>query len=158
MNMPIEIERKFLVDHAKWKTIQKGEGTLYEQGYMMIEQGKTIRVRLAGEQGFLTIKGKTTGLSRPEFEYEIPQTEAKELLNHFCLSKILKRRYEIEHAGHLWEVDEFLGENEGLIVAEIELKDENETFELPTWIAQEVSHDKKYTNASLSIHPYQNWK
>ena len=155
--MPIEIERKFLVND-KWKNIDKGEGVLYEQGYLMMEPGKTIRVRLAGEKGFLTIKGKTTGLSRPEFEYEIPQPEAKELLNHFCLSKILKRRYEIQHEGHLWEVDEFLGDNQGLIVAEIELRDEHESFALPEWIGQEVSHEKKYTNASLSIHPYKDWK
>lgn len=155
--MPIEIERKFLVNEL-WKNVDKGEGVFYEQGYLMMEPSKTVRVRLADEQGFLTIKGRTTNLSRPEFEYEIPKQDAQALLDQFCISKLSKKRYKIAHQGHVWEVDEFLGENAGLIVAEIELGNEHESFALPEWVGQEVSHEKKYTNASLSIHPFKDWE
>ena len=157
MTMPLEIERKFLVND-QWKNVDKGEGVLYEQGYLMMEPGKTVRVRLAAEQGFLTIKGKTTNLSRPEFEYEIPKEDAQTLLDQFCMSKLSKKRYKIAHQGHVWEVDEFLGDNEGLIMAEVELSDERESFALPEWIGQEVSKEEKYTNASLSIHPFKHWR
>lgn len=155
--MPLEIERKFLVND-QWKNVDKGEGVLYEQGYLMMEPGKIVRVRLAAEQGFLTIKGKTTNLSRPEFDYEIPKEDAQTLLDQFCISKLSKKRYKIAHQGHVWEVDEFLGENAGLIVAEIELENEDEHFESPEWVDEEVSHEKKYTNASLSIHAFKEWE
>lgn len=155
--MPIEIERKFLVNQEKWKNVSKGEGLFYEQGYILREAEKTIRVRMAGEKGFLTIKGKTSGLSRAEYEYEIPLSEAQDLLENFCPSRLQKKRYKIKYKNNLWEVDEFLGDNEGLIIAEIELKSEGEHFEKPEWLADEVTGEKKYYNSELSIHPYKNW-
>src|SRR5438270_10985009 len=119
--MGIEIERKFLVSAEKWSRTLKGEGQVYRQGYILRDPDKTIRVRLSDEQGFITVKGASTGASRPEYEYEIPLQDAKELLDNFCTSEISKIRYEIYFAGKLLEVDEFLDDNEGLIIAEIEL-------------------------------------
>ena len=155
--MALEIERKFLVNKEKWQNVFKPEGKAYEQGYIIMEPEKTIRVRMAGEEGFLTIKGKTTGISRAEYEYPIPKIEALELLEGFCNSKIKKRRYEIQYKNHVWEIDEFLDENEGLIIAEIELQSEDEKFELPEWAEKEVSEDKRYYNSQLSTHPFKTW-
>lgn len=155
--MAKEIERKFLVNREKWKAIPKPEGDFFRQGYLSIEPEKTIRVRQTADQCFLTIKGKTSGISRLEFEYEIPKADAEILLNDFALSELSKIRYRISFAGKIWEVDEFLGENAGLILAEIELHNENESFELPEWIGVEVSHDQRYFNSNLTVEPYQKW-
>jgi CYTH domain-containing protein len=124
---------------------------------MVKEPNKTVRIRIADKQAFITIKGKSTGMSRSEYEYEIPVADAEELLNDFCGSVITKKRYEVRFAGKLWEVDEFLGDNKGLFVAEIELSSEIEAFELPDWISTEVTADKRYFNSSLSIKPYTTW-
>jgi len=156
--MGIEIERKFLVHKELWDKTNKGKGAYLKQGYILADPTKTIRVRIADDQGYLTIKGKNTGISRQEFEYEIPKQEASELLQDFTSSSLEKIRYRIEFSGKTWEVDEFLGLNEGLIVAEIELKSENENFEIPQWIDQEVSGDKKYYNSYLSQFPFKSWK
>ncbi|MEJ7740833.1 MAG: CYTH domain-containing protein [Chitinophagaceae bacterium] len=156
--MGVEIERKFLVNRAVWNKTSKHNGTHYRQGYILSDPDKTVRVRLAGDEAHLTIKGPSVGASRPEFEYKIPASDASELLNQFCTSEISKIRFKVYHEGKLWEVDEFLGENAGLMVAELELADEHETFSLPDWIEREITDDVRYYNARLSVNPYKNWK
>jgi adenylate cyclase len=156
--MGVEIERKFLVDHEKWQQLTKPEGTHYRQGYLLDDDKRTIRVRLAGEHGFITIKGTTTGITRKEFEYKIPANEAVELLDSFAESEVEKIRYCITIAGKLWEVDEFLADNAGLIMAEIELQHEDEAFENPGWITHEVSDDERYYNSNLSKNPFKKWQ
>jgi CYTH domain-containing protein len=156
--MGIEIERKFLIDHKKWQLLSKPDGTHYRQGYLASDDKTTIRVRIAGEHGYITIKGITTGFSRREYEYEIPVDEAAELLDNFALSEIEKIRYRIIFEDKLWEVDEFLGDNSGLIIAEIELESEDEVFQNPDWITGEVTYDDRYYNSNLSRYPFKSWK
>ena len=156
--MPIEIERKFLVNIDLWNRSTKGVRRFYEQGYISTEPGKTIRVRVNDENAFITIKGKPVGMSRSEFEYRIPKQDAVELLNQFCSSIVSKYRYMVPFGGKMWEVDEFLGENEGLIVAEIELSSETEEFERPEWVGEEVTGIEKYYNSNLSKLPFKQWK
>jgi adenylate cyclase len=156
--MGIEIERKFLVKKEKWAQVIKEEKSLFRQGYIVSDPAKTIRVRLADSTGYLTIKGLSVGASRSEYEYAIPKEDAQQLLDNFCESELSKIRHFITHDGKLWEVDVFLGNNEGLIVAEIELADENDPFSLPDWIDIEVTSEKKYSNSNLAINPYKNWK
>jgi CYTH domain-containing protein len=155
--MGIEIERKFLVNKEKWNQVIKKEKSIFRQGYIVSDPEKTIRVRLTDQEGFLTIKGLSVGASRAEYEYKIPKEEAQELLDRFCDSEVSKIRYFITHDNKLWEVDEFLGQNEGLIVAEIELTSEDESFSLPNWVGKEVTDEKKYSNSNLAINPYINW-
>jgi CYTH domain-containing protein len=155
--MAIEIERKFLVNHALWEQYPKGQGTLYQQGYLLISPAKTVRIRLAGEVGFITIKGQTHGTSRLEYEYPIPGSDAAEMIGHFCAGTVCKVRHHVPYQGHTWEVDVFEGENQGLIVAEIELQHEAETFSKPPWVLQEVTDDPRYFNAYLSEYPFQTW-
>jgi adenylate cyclase len=155
--MAIEIERKFLVDREKWDKVDKPKGKHYRQGYILSDDIKTVRVRITDEHGYITIKGKTTGLSRLEYEYTIPVNEGVELLDNFALSELEKIRYCITVDGKVWEVDDFLGTNQGLLVAEIELENEAETFKLPSWVTMEVTGDKKYYNSALSVNPYTNW-
>ena len=156
--MGIEIERKFLVKQEIWNKLEKPDGEFYRQGYLLTDPTKTIRVRQTSEKGFLTIKGISVGASRAEFEYEIPHEEAKELLDQFSVSELSKIRYKILFENKLWEVDEFLGENEGLMVAEIELESEDETFSIPKWIGKEVTGEEKYYNSNLTQLPFKNWK
>jgi CYTH domain-containing protein len=153
----LEIERKFLVDRGKWAGIEKPEGMNYQQGYLCIDEDKVIRVRVAGGNGFLTIKGSSDTFSHPEYEYEIPLSDAKKLISAYTGRVIKKRRFRIPSGNHTWEVDVFEGENEGLIVAEIELNSPEETFDLPAWIGKEVTSDKRYYNAWLSLHPFSDW-
>jgi adenylate cyclase len=148
--MPLEIERKFLVNSDKWTILHKPDPELIRQGYLLTDVDKTIRVRLKGEKGFITIKGKTTGAVRDEYEYEIPVNEAHELLDKFAVSELFKRRYEIEYSGKTWEVDLFEGVHQGLILAEIELSSESETFEKPDWVGEEVTGDVRYYNSYLA--------
>ena len=155
--MALEIERKFLVK-GNFKT-ESHVSTRVTQGYLSSSPERTVRVRIKGEKGFITIKGKgnTSGISRYEWEKEIPVEEARELLQ-LCEPGIIdKTRYLIRHEGHLFEVDEFHGENDGLVIAEIELKNENENFSRPAWLGEEVTGDRKYYNAMLSRNPYVNW-
>ena len=147
--MGLEIERKFLVNKKLWNEMKKPKGEVIKQGYLLKSLEKTIRVRTKNTKGFITIKGATTGITRKEFEYEIPKEEADELLNEFCNRYIQKTRYSIEYSGKIWEVDEFESPNKGLILAEIELTSADEHFEKPTWIAKEVSDDPKYFNANM---------
>lgn len=156
--MAIEIERKFLLHPDIWKQTEKGPGQLYCQGYLLTGPDKTIRVRLTPTGAFLTIKGKTTGASRPEYEYPIPPSDARELLAAFCGGVIEKIRYRILYEGKLWEVDVFQGDNEGLLLAEIELSAEDENFTLPPFIAAEVTGQVEYYNAYLAQHPFSEWK
>jgi adenylate cyclase len=153
-----EIERKYLVDHHMWQKIAKPRGELYRQGYLLAEPNKTIRVRQTTDKGFLTIKGISIGATRPEYEYEIPFDEARELLDNFSISELSKIRYKISFDNKTWEVDEFLGDNIGLIVAEIELTTEAENFSIPAWIDKEVTGEEKYYNSNLTLVPYSEWK
>lgn len=152
-----EIERKYLVDFKKWQKIEKRPGHYYRQGYLLTDPQKTIRVRLTDKKGYLTIKGISVGATRLEYEYEIPITEAKELLDNFSISELSKIRYNIEFKSKIWEVDEFLGDNVGLFIAEIELISEDEIIELPEWVLNEVTGEEKYYNSNLTINPFKNW-
>lgn len=152
-----EIERKFLINLSEWDKLAKPEGKHFRQGYILTDPGKTIRVRKTETAGWLTIKGLSIGASRLEYEYEIPLAEAEELLDNFSENELEKIRHEIIYANKLWEVDVFLGENQGLIVAEIELESEDEDFEIPEWITEEVTHEKKYYNSNLTKHPFKDW-
>ena len=154
--MPKEIERKFLIAQDGWKAgVQRS--SFFAQGYLSYDPERTVRVRETDTHGFLTVKGLTVGLSRDEFEYEIPKDEAATLLKMCEHPPIQKRRYFVAHEGHLWEVDIFEGANEGLEVAEIELRREDEEFVRPEWLGEEVSGDRRYSNSSLSLVPYKNW-
>ena len=154
----LEIERKFLVtsDQFKADALAKNE---ISQGYLNSNPERTVRVRIKGESGFITIKGKgnETGTTRFEWETEIPLSEAKPLLALCEKGVIEKMRYEVKVGKHTFEVDEFYGDNQGLIVAEIELKSEDETFEKPHWLGEEVTNDNRYYNAALSLNPFKNW-
>lgn len=144
-----EIERKYLVDPILWKQIQKPDPQLIAQGYLLNSKEATVRVRIKGSKAFLTIKGAQSGISRSEFEYEIPVHDAKEIMHQFVEKPLIKERYEIKHQNHIWEIDDFQGKLKGLLMAEIELSDESELFDLPPWVTVEVSHDPNYLNANL---------
>ena len=145
----MEIERKFLVSNDEWRTY--GTPVHYAQGYLVSDGERTVRVRVAGEYGYLTIKGKSQGISRTEFEYMIPVNEAVELLKLSTTPVVEKYRTKIYFRGNIWEVDEFEGRNKGLIMAEIELVSENQTFAIPSWIGEEVTGDFRYFNAHLAV-------
>jgi adenylate cyclase len=155
--MAIEIERKFLVKGEEWRSL--GIGRVYRQGYITTVNSTTVRVRIVGDRGYLTIKGKTDGIARSEFEYLIPVEDAQIMLDTLCDRPLIEKiRYKIQLGYLLWEVDEFLGENAGLIMAEVELNDAEQKIELPDWIEKEVSGDRKYYNSNLAKYPYQQWK
>lgn len=154
--MGIEIERKFLPASDAWRGL--GQPTLMRQGYLAADPVRTVRVRIEGERAVITVKGKSTGASRGEWEYEIPVPDAAELLALCEQPLVEKTRHRIEHQGHTWEVDEFQGENAGLVVAEIELGAEDEAFDKPAWIGREVTGDPRYYNSSLMRLPYSRWK
>lgn len=154
--MGVEIERKFLVRGDAWKTL--GKPVLLRQGYLSSAPERVVRVRIEGEFAMLTIKGRTTGATRGEWEYPIPIEDASAFLDGLCERPIIEKyRYRIEYRGFTWEVDEFLGENAGLVVAEIELSSEDQRFERPEWVGDEVTHDARYYNANLIRHPYRRW-
>lgn len=147
--MGVEIERKFLVDEQKWNEIRPREGKRILQGYLSKKIECTVRVRVKGDSGFLTIKGKNTGSKRAEFEYEIPLQEAREMLETMCDSYIDKVRYEIAQEDKVWEVDEFYSPKKGMILAEIELDAVDEKVNLPEWIRKEVTDDPSYYNSNM---------
>ena len=153
--MSTEIERKFLVRGTDWR---QGAPVRLRQGYLNRDKERTVRVRIAGSRAYLTIKGLTRGVSRPEFEYEIPLQDGEALLTLCDGLPLEKDRYTLQHAGATWEVDEFLGANAGLVIAEIELKDERQEFERPSWLSTEVSDDPRYFNSSLIAAPYRTWR
>ena len=144
-----EIERKFLVTDAVRDVLKYLEPKAIRQGYIMDENGQTVRVRTKGTKGFLTIKGKAEGISRTEFEYEIPYEDAVSLLNDFCKWELSKDRYELQFSEKCWEIDVFHGKHEGLILAEVELMDENEAVELPLWVKEDVRLNPIYFNSNL---------
>ncbi len=154
--MAVEIERKYLVNDDSWR--EGAMGILFRQGYLSTDPERTVRVRLEGDIGKLTIKGKSLGISRSEYEYQIPSADAAELLDNLCLRPLIeKTRYRVEYAGQVWEIDEFHGDNDGLIIAEIELEAESAEFELPDWVGREVSAEPRCYNANLVKNPYKNW-
>ena len=154
--MGIEIEKKFLVDKNKLPPLTSGYSI--KQGYIQTVDYTTVRVRIRNKEAFLTIKGKNKGASRLEFEYPIPLLDAKEMLTSLCQNAVVeKTRYLIEYEDHTWELDIFEGTNKGLIVAEIELKSEDETFTLPQWITTDVTDDVRYFNSNLLHAPYSSW-
>ena len=151
-----EIERKFLIKNDSWRGQDAGKH--YRQGYLSTVKERTVRVRTAGDKAFFTVKGITVGASRSEYEYEIPVTDANEMLDRLCQRPLIeKTRYRISHTGLVWEVDEFEGENRGLITAEVEVKDEHQSVTLPGWVGQEVTGDPRYFNANLVAKPFTTW-
>ncbi len=160
-----EIERKYLVKKAEWRSHKEhlqsqltDFGKRYCQGYIPTNNGTTVRLRIIGDQGYLTIKSRTVGYTRAEFEYPIPVQDAQDMLNNLCVKPLIEKiRYQIKIDNLTWEVDEFMGENEGLIIAEVELKNEEQKIILPPWIEREVN-EQKYFNYYLAKHPYSKWK
>jgi len=152
--MGIEIERKFLVTGDAWRA---APAVAYAQGYLNRDKDRTVRVRVVQQQAWITIKGASTGATRAEFEYPIPLSDARQLLALCDGPLVRKLRRRIEHAGAIWEVDEFQGDNAGLVVAEIELASEQAKFERPAWLGAEVTHDPRYFNSNLAARPYATW-
>ena len=155
--MGLEIERKFLLAGNAWRALTTGSRR-YCQGYLCADSKRAVRVRIAGESAFLTIKGGGAGVSHLEFEYPLPLEDAKTLLEQLAEKPLIeKTRHFVPYGGLIWEVDEFFGLNEGLILAELELKSESQPFEKPAWIGEEVTADPRYYNASLVKNPYRDW-
>jgi len=151
-----EIERKFLVKGDVWRSLAKG--TAYRQGYLNSVKERTVRIRTIDAKAFLTIKGLTVGATRPEYEYEIPVADCNTMLDTLAEKPIIeKKRYKVPFAGFTWEIDEFFGDNAGLIVAEVELESEGQAFRKPEWVGEEVTADPRYFNSNLIKHPYTKW-
>jgi len=151
-----EIERKYLIKDDSWR--ESASGTTYSQGYLSTVKERTVRVRTIDVKGFLTIKGITIGATRKEYEYEIPTGDANEMLDELCEKPIIeKTRYKIPYGGLTWEIDEFAGVNQGLIVAEVELESEEQAIDFPKWVGEEVSGDPRYFNSNLIANPYTTW-
>ena len=156
--MAVEIERKFLLASDSWRAAVTDSVEIV-QGYIADSDTSTVRVRVAGENGSLNIKGPTLGITRKEYEYDLPLADAREILAEFCVARVItKTRHHAEHRGRIWEIDEFAGGNAGLIVAEIELSSENEVFDRPGWLGDEVSGDPRYYNVCLVKQPYGSWQ
>ncbi len=154
--MPMEIERKFLVLNNQYKS--SASYVLFRQGYLSIDFERTVRVRSYNGKGFLTIKGKTQSCSREEYEYDIPIEDADRMLDKLCIQPLIEKvRYFLNFEGCKWVVDEFLGVNEGLVIAEIELDSEQQSFKKPDWVGREITSDTKYFNSNLVENPYKNW-
>lgn len=154
--MAVEIERKFVVKTELWKP--ENAGTKYIQGYLSEDPDRTVRARIAGDKGYLTIKGKSQRASRLEFEYEIPLEDARQLLEQLAFKPMIeKMRYLHIVGNHTWEVDIFAGDNKGLVIAEIELKFADETFVMPNWAGLEVTEDHRYKNSNLAKKPFKSW-
>ncbi len=155
--MAIEIERKFRVRSDAWRQAATGEH--YRQGYLSTVAERTVRVRVAGDVGYLTIKGATRGATRAEYEYVISGDDAHAMLDNLCLRPLIeKTRYTLEYQGLVWEIDVFEGDNAGLVIAEVELESEEQDIALPDWIGEEVTGDVRYYNANLVANPYCNWR
>jgi adenylate cyclase len=151
-----EIERKFLVVGDAWR--EQAQGEVICQGYIPTQDARTVRVRRVGDRAYLTLKGPAVGLVRPEFEYAIPADDAQTILDTLCQPPLIeKTRYRLPQGDIVWEIDEFWGDNEGLIMAEVELTQADQLVELPDWIGQEVSDDARYYNSYLARHPFKTW-
>jgi adenylate cyclase len=158
VHVGIEIERKFLLKNDDWRALVS-HSTEIRQGYLAPPTKASVRIRLDGEQANINIKSATLGMHRLEYEYPIPRDEAIEMLDQLCEQpQIAKQRHRVKWGEHIWEIDEFFGDNSGLVVAEIELATEDEAFDMPQWIGAEVTDDKRYYNVSLAKHPYRDWK
>ena len=156
--MALEIERKFLLRSDDWRE-QAGSRILMRQGYLTAGSRCSIRARITDEHAWLNIKAKRSGMTRLEFEYPIPRADADEILRDLCVGPLVEKyRHEIRLGRHLWEIDEFIGENAGLIVAEIELGSEQELFDRPVWLGPEVTDDERYYNFNLAMRPYREWR
>lgn len=153
--MAKEIERRFHLKHDGWRALAEGEWL--KQGYLSVEPERTVRVRVKGDQAWLTLKSNISNVSRHEFEYAIPLADAQTMLATMCPMLVEKKRHRIPIGKHVFEVDEFFGQNAGLVLAEVELADEDEAFERPDWLGDEVTQDPRYTNAYLSKHPWSEW-
>lgn len=154
--MALEIEHKFLVNSTAYRNLAKP--VLYRQGYLAVLPDKIIRVRTVGDAGFITIKVRVSALTRKEFEYEIPLSDTIEMLDEMCIGPVVEKyRYTVEYKNSIWEVDEFLGDNAGLVVAEIEVATEGQLFEKPDWVGEEVTHNPRYLNSNLSKFPFNTW-
>lgn len=155
--MTLEIERKFLVTPGAWRP-EPGRGVRLRQGYLSDDPARTVRVRVAGDLGLITVKGITRGISRLEFEFPIPIAEAEQLLNQLCAHPLIEKlRYRESYGGWTWDIDVFEGENAGLVVAEVELPSLLATVALPSWVGREVSDDPRYFNSNLARHPFTGW-
>lgn len=155
--MGTEIERKFLVTDSSWK--KDVRPIRCRQGYICLGIEKTVRVRVMGDEAYLTIKGGSSGIIRNEYEYLIPVADAEEMFEHLCEKPLIeKKRYIVMHEKMIWEIDEFFGENSGLVVAEVELQHEEQSISIPEWAGREVTGDPRYFNAALVRNPYANWK
>ena len=154
--MTIEIERRFLPANDGWRA-EAGEPELLAQGYLSVEKECTIRVRIIGNQAWLTLKGYISDITRSEYEYEIPLEHAREIMDTMCPFTLEKHRYTVRHGGFAFEIDEYFGANAPLVVTEIELPAEDTPFERPSWLGREITADGRYTNAYLSKHPYSDW-
>lgn len=155
--MSLEIERKYLVKSNDYQSI--GKPVHIHQGFLSTDKDRVVRIRIKGDEAFLTIKGVSKGIARAEFEYPVPVADAEYMLENLCLKPTIEKyRYKIDVEGFIWEVDEFLGDNEGLVVAEIELEHAEQKFPKPGWVGEEVTADKRYYNANLVKNPYKNWK
>ncbi|QQS54064.1 MAG: CYTH domain-containing protein [Candidatus Competibacteraceae bacterium] len=155
--MAVEIEHKFLVRDERWRR-EVERSVRMRQGYLTSDARCSVRVRVAGDQGHLNVKSGTLGIQRSEYEYPIPLAEAEEILDTLCEQPLLeKTRHLVRRGGHLWEIDEFEGDNAGLIVAEVELSRADEPFDRPDWLGADVSHDIRYYNSQLARHPYRSW-
>jgi adenylate cyclase len=156
--MATEIERKFLVRREVWRP-DAAAGVHYRQGYLASFPSPVVRVRVAGDRGYLTVKGRTVGIVRDEYEYPIPLADADAMLDTLCTKPLIEKvRYRVPHAGRTWEVDDFSGANAGLLLAEVELPSANADVVLPSWVGREVSDDPRYVNANLAVHPYVEWR
>ncbi len=153
--MGVEIERKFLVDTGRLGSLTGGEEM--RQGYIATAGLTAVRVRVAADRGWLTLKGEPRGVVRSEFEYEIPVEDARRILAEFCGVVIAKTRYQRDYVDHTWEIDVFEGDNAGLVLAEVELESDTETPALPDWVTEEVTGDPRYYNVSLAVHPFREW-
>jgi CYTH domain-containing protein len=154
--MAQEIERKFLLKNDAWRAL--AQGTLYRQGYLNSAKERTVRIRTIGNKAFLTIKGMNVGATRSEFEYPIPLADCNAMLDALAEKPLIeKKRYRIRHGQLTWEIDEFFGDNQGLVVAEVELQNEDQVFDRPDWIGEEVTTDPRYFNSNLVKHPYAKW-
>ena len=154
--MALEIERKFLLKDDSWRNLVD-HSFILKQGYLSTTPEATIRLRIKADTAMLTIKSKTIGIKRSEYEYAIPMHDAEEMLLLCKTPLIEKTRHTIDIGPHTWEIDEFYGQNEGLVIAEIELKSETDPFEVPDWLGEEVSDDIRYYNSNLTLHPYSEW-
>jgi len=155
--MAVEIERKFLLKNESWRDICS-KGKKYKQGYLVGSELASVRVRLEAEKAFINIKSLTLGIVRSEYEYAIPVVDALEMLDKLCVKPLIEKiRYIVNIGKHKWEIDEFEGDNAGLVVAEIELENINEKFTIPEFIAEEVSDDPRYYNVNLVEHPFNKW-